>query len=143
MAAKKKAVKKTAKRRTVKKAAKKSTKKAVKKTAPAKNVGGAAPRTAKTLEDFQNEAVALGVELHGGETIADLKSLIAAKKSDNAEGADKTSSAAKAPKGATLAHVSKDGELIRTYSVKEHGADFTDHANEFASKEEGRSVEFE
>ena len=34
----------------------------------------------------------------------------------------------------------KNGAFIREYSQEVHGADFLAHANEFASKEEGRSV---
>ncbi len=48
----------------------------------------------------------------------------------------------KAPevKDATLAHVSKSGEFIRTYSLEVHGEDFAKLAAEFASKDEGRVV---
>lgn len=50
---------------------------------------------------------------------------------------------AKPGKDHTLAHVSVNGERVRTYSVEDHGEGFADLANEFASKEEGRKVEFE
>lgn len=44
-------------------------------------------------------------------------------------------------KDAILAHVSKDGAFIRTYSLEVHGENFADLAREFASKVEGRKVE--
>lgn len=48
----------------------------------------------------------------------------------------------KTPKIATSAVVSKNGEVIRTYSEEKHGENFAELANEFASKEAGRAVEF-
>lgn len=38
-------------------------------------------------------------------------------------------------------NVTKDGVLIRTYSEAEHGEDFEKLAEEFASKEQGQTVE--
>lgn len=47
----------------------------------------------------------------------------------------------KASKSDTVAHVyDRNEEVIRSYSKEQHGAEFIDHANEFASKEEGRRV---
>lgn len=57
--------------------------------------------------------------------------------------APKPAKAPSVPKDATSATVSKNGEDIRTYSKAEHGADFSKHAIEFASKEEGRKVSFD
>lgn len=119
--------------------AKKATKKTA-KAAPA-SAGGRAP--AKKLEDFQNEATDLGIELQGGESIVDLKGLIVAAKKDQNEGSGSSVSGTKVPKDATLAHVDGGDGRIRTYSKAQHGAVFADYATEFASKEEGRSVVFE
>ncbi len=67
----------------------------------------------------------------------------AAKKVASAPAAPARPAAAPSKK-ATLAHVlDADGARIRTYSVADHGDDFLAYAKEFASKEEGRSVESE
>lgn len=46
-------------------------------------------------------------------------------------------------KGAEKALVSDGNGHIRTYSKKEHGADFIKNAKEFAGKVEGRTITFE
>lgn len=43
-------------------------------------------------------------------------------------------------KGDSVDVLSADGAVIRTYSKEVHGKDFAKLAEEFASKEEGRSL---
>ena len=91
---------------------------------------------AKSKAELEKEAKKLGLEIFEDETVLELKKRIAEAKEDS--DADK-----KGKGGTTIAHVSRNGEVIRTYTKEEHGDDFLEHAQSFASKEEGRTIETE
>jgi len=66
---------------------------------------------------------------------------MAKDKAKKVGGAAPAAPKADALKGATaVSVVDNNGDVIRTYSKEEHGAEFLGHAKEFASKVEGRKV---
>lgn len=86
------------------------------------------------------EAQALGIDV-SGKTAKQLASAIAKSKGASAPDPEEKALGGKAPaKNATEVNVIDSNGVIRTYSVEEHGKKFLEHAEEFASKVEGRKV---
>ena len=98
---------------------------------------------AKEKAELVAKAVALGIDVAG----KNVKQLAAASEQASIGGDGHAPQPGEPEvtgkvKGATMAHVTwEDG--VRTYSKDEHGADWEANAGEFASKREGRSIEFE
>lgn len=90
------------------------------------------------------EARDLGIDV-AGKNIAQLQAAIT-QATEGGEGhvVGGENPGVKPKKGHTIAHVKdKEGNLVRSYNVDDHGDEFADLANEFASKVGGRTVETE
>lgn len=88
---------------------------------------------------MREEAVKLGIDV-AGKSLRQIRAALAKSKSTPPEG-DETKLGGKAPgKNATAVDVIDANGVIRTYSQEKHGKNFREHADEFASKVEGRKV---
>lgn len=88
---------------------------------------------------IRKEAIDLGIDV-AGKNMKQIKASLAKSKSTPPDG-DEEALGGKAPgKNADIVDVIDGGGLIRSFSEAQHGKKFREHADEFASKVEGRKV---